>query len=45
MTRIAPVNFQDHGWSNEKSPLRATRERGEAEIAKIIAWMRDRLAG
>ena len=45
MTRIGPENFADHGWSEEKSPLKASRERGEADIALIIEWMRTQLAG
>ena len=45
MTRIGPENFTDHGWSEEKSPLKATRARGEADIARIIDWMRAQLAG
>jgi hypothetical protein len=27
---------QDHGWSEAKSPLNASRERAEADIARII---------
>ena len=46
MTRIGPENFAaDHGWSEEKSPVKATRARGEADIARIIDWMRAQLAG
>lgn len=45
MTRIGPENFADHGWSEEKSPVGATRERGEADIAKIMTWMRGQLSG
>ena len=45
MTRIGPENFANHGWSEKKSPVKATRARGEADVARIIDWMRAQLDG
>ena len=43
MTRIGEVNYQDHGWSDENSPERASAGKGESDLQKIIQYLDDRL--
>ena len=40
MSRIGPENYADHGWSEAKSPEKATRAKGEADTRKIVARLK-----
>jgi creatinine amidohydrolase len=43
MTRIGQLNYQDHGWSEERSPERASSAKGESDIQKIIDYLGSRI--
>lgn len=32
MTRISAVNYQDHGWTEQSSPEKASRSKGEQDV-------------
>jgi len=40
MTRIAEVNYRDHGWGGENDPLKASAGRGEAEVDSVIDYLK-----
>jgi len=40
MTRIAEVNYRDHGWEGENDPLKASASRGEAEVESVIDYLK-----
>ena len=40
MTRIAEVNYRDHGWEGENDPLKASASRGEAEVERVIDYLK-----
>lgn len=40
MTRIAEVNYRDHGWEGENDPLKASAGRGEAEVERVIDYLK-----
>ena len=39
MTRISEINYRDHGWSDERSPERASAVKGESDLQKIIQYL------
>jgi len=43
MARIGPENYQDHHWRETNSPEQATRERGEAEVTRVIEALRAKI--
>jgi creatinine amidohydrolase/Fe(II)-dependent formamide hydrolase-like protein len=40
LTRISPQNYRDHGWQEHNSPERATVEKGEADVARVIQHLK-----
>jgi creatinine amidohydrolase/Fe(II)-dependent formamide hydrolase-like protein len=43
MTRIGQLNYQDHGWSEERSPELASTAKGESDIQKIIDYLGEKI--
>ena len=43
MTRIGQLNYQDHGWSEERSPEVASAAKGEDDVQKIIDYLDRRI--
>ena len=43
-TRIGDRNYQDHGWTAQNTPEKATAAKGEADVARIIDILRDEIA-
>ena len=43
MTRISKVNYQDHGWTEDNSPEKATLARGKAQVNKIVAYLQQEI--
>jgi len=44
MTRIGEVNYQDHGWSDDVTPEKASTEQGESEMERIVAHLEAEIA-
>ena len=40
MSRISAANYQDHGWSEDNTPEKATPEKGEADVKRVIEHLR-----
>jgi len=40
MTRIAEVNYRNHGWEGENDPLKASAARGESEVERVIDYLK-----
>jgi len=43
MSRIAEVNFRDHGWTEATSPRLASIAKAEADVATIVEYLRGRI--
>ena len=40
MSRIGPVNYQDHGWQDSDTPEKATPEKGAADVRLVTEHLR-----
>jgi len=40
MRRIAPRNFKDHGWNEQRDPRQASPEFGKKAVRRIVAYLR-----
>ncbi|HHW09277.1 MAG TPA: creatininase family protein [Firmicutes bacterium] len=43
MSRISEVNYQDHGWTEQNAPEKATKSKGESDVRKIIAHLEEQI--